>query len=76
MEINSLPYFPYPRSHRRCFLIYLLSIQWQAVEIKVAFNEMLFERSILHLPLITSAHQEAAKWIWLDWSSLDKSVIK
>ena len=31
---------------------------------------------VLHLPLIISAHQEAAKWISLDWSSLSKRVIK
>ena len=38
----------------------------QVVAIKVTFNEMSFEQSVLHLPLIMSAHQEAAKWISLD----------
>ena len=47
MELTSLPYFHFPR--RRCFLIYLLTIQWQAVEIKVRFDEMFFEQSV-HLP--------------------------
>ena len=37
---------------------------------------MSFEQSVLYLPLIMSAHQEAAKWISLDWSSLGKRVIK
>ena len=37
---------------------------------------MSFEQSVLHLPLIMSAHQEAAKWISLDWSSLGKRTIK
>ena len=58
------------------FLIYLLTIQWQAVEIKVTFNDMSFEQSVLHLLLIMSAHQEATKWISLDWWSLGKRVIK
>ena len=46
MEITSLPYFAFPHSRRRCFLIYLLTIQWQAAEINVIFNEMLFEQSV------------------------------
>ena len=58
------------------FLIYLLTIQWQAVEIKVTFNDMSFEQSVLHLPLAMGAHQEATKWISLDWWSLGKRVIK
>ena len=37
---------------------------------------MSFEQGVLHLPLIMSAQQEAAKWISLDWSSLGKRVIK
>ena len=45
-----------------------------SIEIKVTFNEMPFEQSVLHLPLIMSVHQEAAKWISLDWSS--QRVIK
>ena len=46
MEITSLRYFAFPHSRRRCFLIYLLTIQWQAAEINVIFNEMLFEQSV------------------------------
>ena len=30
---------------------------------------------VLHIPLIMSAHQEAAKWILLDWSSFGKRVV-
>ena len=30
---------------------------------------------VLHLPLIMSAYQEAAKWILLDWSSFGKRVV-
>ena len=53
---------------------------------------MLFEQSVLHIPLIMSAQEDVAKWIllyWskilfmvplyiipLDWSSLRKRVIK
>ena len=37
---------------------------------------MSFDQSVLHLPLMMSAHQEAAKWISLDWWSLGKGVIK
>ena len=54
----------------------LFKWQWQAVEIKLTFNEMSFSQSVLHLPLTMSAYQEAAKWILLDWSSLGKRVIK
>ena len=61
MEITPLPYFAFPLSSRRCFLIFLLLVQWQAIEIKVTFNEMSFEQSVIYL----SAHQEAAKWISL-----------
>ena len=61
MEITSLPYFHFPRTRRRCFLIYLLTIQLQVVETKVTFNEMSFEQSVLHLPLIMGAQQEAVK---------------
>ena len=46
MEITSLRYFAFPHSRQRCFLIYLLTIQWQAAEINVIFNEMLFEQSV------------------------------
>ena len=46
MEIASLPYFPFPRSRRRCFRIYLSTIQWQAVKIKLTFNEMSFQQSV------------------------------
>ena len=46
MEITSLLYFAFPHSRPRCFLIYLLTIQWQAAEINVIFNEMLFEQSV------------------------------
>ena len=46
MEKTSLPYFDFSHSRRRCFLIYLLTIQWQAAEINVIFNEMLFEQSV------------------------------
>ena len=46
MEKTSLPYFDFSHSRRRCFLIYLLTIQWQAGEINVIFNEMLFEQSV------------------------------
>ena len=46
MEITSLPYFEFSHSRRRWFLIYLLTIQWQAGEINVIFNEMLFEQSV------------------------------
>ena len=62
VSLTSLSYFAFPRSLRRCFLMYLLTIQWQAIEIKVAFNEMSFEQSVTYL----SAHQEASKWISLD----------
>ena len=65
-----MPYFPFPRSRRRCFLIYLITIQWKAAETKVTFNEMPFEQSVLHIPLIMSAQQEALKWISLDWSKI------
>ena len=44
--ITSLLYVTLPRSCRRCFLIYLLTIQWQAVEVKVTFNEISFEPSV------------------------------
>ena len=37
---------------------------------------MSFEQSVLHLPVIMSAHQDAAKWISLDWSSFGKRVNK
>ena len=60
MEITSVPYFSSPRSCRRCFLICLLTIQWQAVEIKVAFSEMPFKQIVLHIPLRMSAQQKAA----------------
>ena len=46
MEITSLPYFAFPHARWRCFLIYLLTIQWQAAEINVIFNEMFFEQSV------------------------------
>ena len=46
MEKTLLPYFDFSHSRRRCFLIYLLTIQWQAAEINVIFNEMLFEQSV------------------------------
>ena len=42
-----------------------ITIQWQTVEIKVKFNDMSFEQSVLHL-----------RWISLDWWSLGKRVIK
>ena len=58
------------------FLIYLLTIQRQVVEIRVTFNDMSLEQSVLNLPLTMSAHQEATKWISLDWWSLGKRVIK
>ena len=65
-EITSLSYFPSP-----------------VVEIKVKLNEMSLEQSVtssfnrvLLLLLTMSTHQETAKWILLDWSSLDKRVIK
>ena len=78
MEITSLPYFHFPRSRQRWFLIYLLTIQWQAVEAKVTFNEMSFEQTVLHILLITNnnAKKEAEKWISVDSSSLHKRVIK
>ena len=74
MEITSLLYFAFPHSRRRCFLTYLLTIQWQAVEINVIFNKCYLNK-VLHLPLIMSAHHEAAKWISLDWSSFGKRVV-
>ena len=37
---------------------------------------MSFEQNVLHFPLIMSAHQEAKKWISLDWWSLGKRVTK
>ena len=37
---------------------------------------MLFEQSVLYLPLTMSAYQEVTKWISLDWLSLGKRVIK
>ena len=55
--INVFAIFRFSRSRRRCFLIYLLTIQWQAIEVKVTFNELSFEQSVTYL----SAHQEAAK---------------
>ena len=41
MEVTSLPYFHFPPPG-----IYLLSIQQQAVEIKVVLNKMSFEHSV------------------------------
>ena len=69
---NIIAIFAFPRSRRRSFLIYLLTIQWQAIEIKVTFNEMSFEQSVTYL----STHQEAVKWLSLDWLSRGKRVIK
>ena len=47
------------------FLIYLLTIQWQAVEIKVTFNDMSFEQSVLRLTLTlpTKKRQNGFRWI-------------
>ena len=40
----------------------------QAVETKVTFNEMPFEQSVLHIPLIIIGSQQGtAKWVPLDW---------
>ena len=61
MEITSLLYFSFPGFHQRCFLIYVLTIQWRAVETKVTFNKMLFEQSVLHIPLVMSAQEDVAK---------------
>ena len=39
----------------------------QAVETKVTFNEMPFEQSVLHIPLIIIGFQQGtAKWVPLD----------
>ena len=49
MEITSLLYFPFLRREQGpaedVFLIYLLTFQGKAFEIKVTFNEILFEQS-------------------------------
>ena len=69
---NFIPIFRLSPLPSKMFLIYLLTIQWQAIEIKVMFNKISFEQSVTYL----GAHQEAAKWISLDWLSLGKRVIK
>ena len=71
MEITSLSYFAFPQSRRRCFLIYLLTIQWQAAEINVIFNEMLFEQSVTSF----TNNEWVPTRISLDWSSFGKRVV-
>ena len=74
MEITSLSYFAFPQSRRRCFLIYLLTIQWQAAEINVIFNEMLFEQSVT-----SSTNNEcppkSGKTDFVGWWSFGKRVV-
>ena len=45
-SLTSLSYFAFPESRGRCYLIYLLTIQWPAAEINVIFIETLFEQSV------------------------------
>ena len=64
---NFIAAFPrLPAPVKDVFLIYLLTIQWQVVKIKVTFNDMSFEQSVLHLPLTMSAYQESTQWISLN----------
>ena len=72
-ENTFIAVFPLSPIPSKMFYNLLLTIDLQAVEIKVTFNEISFEQSVTSL--IMSAHQKAAKWISLDWSSLDKRVI-
>ena len=74
METTPLSYFAFSQSHRRCFLIYLVTIQWQAL-ILMWYSTRCYLNKVLHLPLIMSAHQKAAKRISLDWSSFGKRVV-
>ena len=69
---NAIAIFRLSPLPSKIFLIHLLTIQSQAIEIKVTLNEMPFEQSVIYL----SAYQEAAKWISFDWLSLSKRVIK
>ena len=72
MEITSPSYFAFPQSRRRCFLIYLITIQWQAADIDVIFNEMLFEQSIT-----SSTNNECPPkggFRWIDQASVKRVV--
>ena len=46
MEKRHCHISPFPTPVEDVVLIYLLTIQWQAAEINVIFNEMLFEQSV------------------------------
>ena len=54
--IDAFAIFRLSRARRSCFLIYLMTIQWQVIEVKVTFNELSFEQ-ILHIWVPTKKRQ-------------------